>query len=104
MSLTTKILIGMGLGILAGLFFGEKTAVLTIVGKGFVQLLQMSVIPFVMISLIAGVGRLSYREALSLAKKGGVILLVLWAIAIVMSSSCPLLFRTGSPPRFSVQR
>lgn len=100
MSLTTKILIGMGLGILAGIFFGEKAADIQVLGDAFVQLLQMSVIPFVTVSLIAGLGRLTYGEALSLAKKCGAILLVLWAIALVMVCLIPMAFPSWEAASF----
>ncbi|MFQ5992566.1 MAG: cation:dicarboxylate symporter family transporter, partial [Nitrospiraceae bacterium] len=56
MSLSAKILIGMVLGIIAGIFFGEEVAFLQIIGEGFIQLLQMSVLPFVTLSLIVGLG------------------------------------------------
>ena len=62
------------------------------VGEAFIQLLQMSVLPFVTFSLISGVGRLTYREAFSLAKKGGAFLLLLWAIALAMVTLIPLAF------------
>ncbi len=92
MSLSAKILLGMGVGILAGVFFGEEAAFLKGWGEAFVQLLQMSIIPFVMISLIAGLGRLTYDQALSLAKKCGILVLILWAIAIATVAVMPLAF------------
>ena len=92
MSLSTKILIGMGLGILVGIFFGEEVAFLKVVGDAFVQLLQMAILPFVTLSLIVGLGQLNHQEALSLAKKAGMVLLVLWAIGIGMVALIPLAF------------
>jgi Na+/H+-dicarboxylate symporter/ABC-type amino acid transport substrate-binding protein len=83
MSLATKVLVGMALGVLAGLFFGEKAAVLKIGGDAFIQLLQMTVLPFVSVSLIAGVGRLTQEQAISLARKCGALLLVFWGIGFV---------------------
>ena len=44
-SLSTQILIGLTLGFLIGLFFGDKASVLTIVGKAYVGLIQMSILP-----------------------------------------------------------
>jgi len=92
MSLSAKIFIGLALGIAFGIFFGEPMKIFGIVGEAFIQLLQMSVLPFVTFSLISGVGRLTYREAFSLAKKCGAFLLLLWAIALTMVALIPLAF------------
>ena len=92
MSLSAKIFTGLALGIAFGIFFGENLKFLGIVGEAFIQLLQMSVLPFVTFSLITGLGRLTYREALSLAKKCGGILLILWTVALIMVILIPLAF------------
>ena len=63
MSLSTKVLLGLGLGILAGLFFGESVAFLATPGDAFVVLLQMTVLPYVMIALIHSLGGLSVTDA-----------------------------------------
>ena len=92
LSLSAKIFIGMGLGILVGVFLGEIAKQFEIIGQVFIQLLQMSILPFLMLSLITGLGGLSYAEALSLGKKAGSILLVLWGIALTMVVVLPLTF------------
>jgi len=92
MSLSAKILLGMGLGIFTGLFFGEKVTFLNIVGDGFVQLLQITILPFVTFSLILGLGGLTYKDALLLGKKCGILLLVLWAVVITFVAIMPLAF------------
>jgi hypothetical protein len=56
MSLSAKIFLGLGLGIVSGLFLGEITAPLKMVGDAYVQLLQMAVLPYIMIALISGLG------------------------------------------------
>jgi Na+/H+-dicarboxylate symporter len=91
-SLATQVLIGVGLGIGAGIFFGEKVAFLKVAGDAFIQLLQMTVLPYVVISLIAGLGGLSYRQAAALARKGGLVLVLLWAIGVLMVLLTPLAF------------
>src|SRR5262245_2040666 len=83
MSLASKVLVGLALGVVAGVFFGEKAAVLKVAGDAFVQLLQMTVLPYLSVSLIAGVGRLTREQAGSLARKCGVLLLVFWGIGFV---------------------
>ena len=57
MSLGQKILIGVCLGILAGIFFGEMVRWLDLVGDIYVGLLQMTVLPYVTVSLIERIGR-----------------------------------------------
>jgi Na+/H+-dicarboxylate symporter len=57
-SLSARIILGLGLGIATGLFFGETMGVLEVVGDVFIRLLQMTVLPYVMVSLISGLVRL----------------------------------------------
>ena len=47
MTLSSRILIGMALGIASGLFFGELLADLKLFGDLFVALLQMTVLPYI---------------------------------------------------------
>ncbi len=92
MSLSSRVLIGLGLGILLGLFIGELVGPLGIVGDGFILLLQMPVLPYVALSLIASLGRLDYHVASQLARKGGALLLILWLLSLAMVALYPLSF------------
>lgn len=99
MTLATQIFVGLGLGIATGLFFGEPMGALGVVGDAFIKLLQMTVMPYVMVSLIGGLGRLDYGGARSLALRGGLILVVLWGVAFCLVVAMPLAFpavRTAS--------
>jgi len=49
-----KIFIGLALGILAGLVFGEQIQIFQPVGKAFIKLIKMIVIPLVFASLLVG--------------------------------------------------
>jgi Na+/H+-dicarboxylate symporter len=91
-SLTTLIFLGIGLGILVGLFLGELAAPLSIVGTAFVRLLQMTVLPYVFVSLVIGLGRQQPAEARAIARSGGLWLLVLWGIALFMALLVPIAF------------
>jgi Na+/H+-dicarboxylate symporter len=51
-----KILIGLVLGLAVGIFFGEMTAILKIAGDAFIMLLQITVIPYITVSLITALG------------------------------------------------
>jgi len=92
MSLSTRILLGLVLGVAAGIFFGEPMGALRVAGDAFVKLLQMTVLPYVVVSLVAGLGRLSYGEARVLALRGGALLLLLWTIAFAFVVAMPLCF------------
>ena len=85
-------MLGLALGIAAGLFFGEPMGVFKVFGDVFVRLLQMTVLPYVMVSLIAGLGRLDYRAARRLGFWGGGLLVLLWAMAFAMVAAMPLAF------------
>ena len=52
MTLSRKIFLALGLGIALGLVFGEKLRFLGIFGTAFVQLLQITVLPYVAGSLM----------------------------------------------------
>ena len=91
-SLSTNIVIGLFLGILAGLFLGEYCAPLQTIGDAFIKLLQMSILPYIVASIIAGIGSLTYDQAKALARKAGVLLLLFWAIGLCMILVLPLTF------------
>jgi len=92
LGLSGSILLGLLLGIFSGIFFGEYCAGLKIFGDAFIKLLQMSILPYIVVSLIVGIGRLSYQEAKVLAIKAGLLLLVFWGIALAVIFVMPLAF------------
>ena len=100
MSLSTKVLIGLILGIATGLFFGELVEPLEVIGEAFIQLLQMTVLPYLTVSLVAGLASLTYSEALSLAKKGGLLLLFLWVVVLGIVLLMPLAFPSWDSASF----
>ena len=77
---------------LAGLFLGDVAEPLSVVADAFIRLLQMAVLPYIVVSLTAAIGRLSPREARFLARTGGGVMLALWAIAAVLVVAMPLAF------------
>jgi Na+/H+-dicarboxylate symporters len=92
LGIATQVFIGLGLGVLVGIFFGDKAGVLKIGGDAFIALLQITVIPYVMVALITSLGRLTLTDAKSLALKGGGTLLVLWAVGLIVVVVSPLAF------------
>ena len=88
----SKIVLGLGSGIAVGVFFGEEVSFLRILADAYVKLLQMTVLPYVVVSLIIGLGSLSYQQALLLAKKAGGVIVLLWLVALTMVFLIPLSF------------
>ena len=95
LSLSTYILIGLVAGVLCGVFFGEYCAFLQVFGEAFINLLQMSILPYITVSLVTGIGSLNHEQAKTLASKAGLVLLLLWVIGLglilLMSLSLPAL-------------
>ena len=67
---------------------------------GFIRLLQMAVLPYILVSLIAGLGKLTRREARFVATQGGLILLILWSFALVVVLVFPLAFPSWESASF----
>ncbi|MGD8958065.1 MAG: cation:dicarboxylase symporter family transporter, partial [Chromatiaceae bacterium] len=82
--MSAQVFIALGLGLLAGLFFGELIAPVQIIGEIFIGLLQMTVLPYILVALIAGIGKLSYREMRLLAVQGGRFVLLFWGISLAI--------------------
>jgi Na+/H+-dicarboxylate symporter/ABC-type amino acid transport substrate-binding protein len=91
-SLSARILAGLLMGLVTGLVIGERAASLQIVADAFVKLLQMTVLPYVVVSLIAGLGALNFAQAKLLGLRVGVVLVALWAIALSAVLLFPLMF------------
>ena len=92
LSLSSRILIGLVAGVACGLFFGEYCARLEVVGEAFIDLLQMTILPYITAALILNIGKLSAGQARRLAGHAGLVLLVLWAVAGVALVAAPLAF------------
>ncbi len=78
------IAIGLLLGVLCGVMFGDYCTPLQSVGRAYVGLLQMTVLPYLIFSLISKMGRLNANEARRLGLTALAVLLVFWLIAIVL--------------------
>ena len=100
MTLSGRIFVGLFAGIATGLFFGELVADLKIVGDIFIKLLQITVLPYIVVSLIAGFGRMELEQARRLAVRGGGVLLLIWAIALLMIFGASLAFPDMSAAGF----
>ena len=91
-SLTFRILAGMLLGVLTRLFLGEAATRLKLIGDIWIGLMQMTILPYVIVSLIVGLGQLDSDLAKHLAFPAGQLLLLFWAIALVVITVMPMSF------------
>jgi len=92
-SMPVWVLIGGILGIGVGVFFGDYSSVLAPVGSAYVMLLQAAVYPYLVSSLLVGLGRLTPTTALQLLKRGWMFYVLAWGITfgviILLSQALP---------------
>jgi Na+/H+-dicarboxylate symporter/ABC-type amino acid transport substrate-binding protein len=91
-SLSSYILLSLVLGVAVGLFCGEMVRPLNFIGKAFIKLLQMAVLPYIVVSLIHGLGSLSRSDARLIATRGYKLLLFLWTVGLLVIFVFPLAF------------
>ncbi len=89
-NLSAQILIGLFAGVGCGLFFGDFCGPFDIVGDAFIGLLQMTVLPYIVLTLLVNIGRLSMDRGRRLIAAGLVILALLIAIGITAVAIAPL--------------
>jgi len=92
LSLSSRIIAGLALGIFTGLFFGESAEALQPVADIYIRLMQMTVLPYLVMSLIIGFGQLEAEAAKRLAVRGGLLLLVVWVLTLAVIAAMPLAF------------
>lgn len=95
MRVTGRIFVGLTAGSLCGVFFGDLCRVLEPLADAFIKLMQMAVIPYVVVSIVVGIGGLDVGESRIVARKGGTVMLALWVIGILLFFSMQYAF----PPR-----
>jgi len=90
--LTLWILLGFIFGILTGLVFGDLCSILAPIGEIFIKIWQITILPSVALSLIAGIASLKRDDAEHIAAKAGLVLLLFWSIGIGMYFSMQMAF------------
>jgi proton glutamate symport protein len=78
LNLSAWVLVGATCGALCGLLFGDYAAVVKPVGGVYVALLQMAVFPFLIGSLLHGLGSLRPATALKLFRAGWPVFVLAW--------------------------
>ncbi len=92
LSLSLQILIALLAGIILGLFFGEAISPIAVIADGFILLLQMTVLPYITVSLVSGLGSLMPSQARIIFSRVGLLLLLLWAISLSLVFVMPFAF------------
>jgi proton glutamate symport protein len=77
-NLSTWVIVGAVSGALCGVFFGEYAAVVEPIGAVYVALLEVAVFPFIVSSLLHGLGSLRAATALRLLRSGGSLFVLAW--------------------------
>lgn len=72
------------LGIATGLIFGERVAFLKPIGEGFVSLMQITIFPYIVVSLVVGLGKFSPDQVKTVLAKAAITMLALWVIGLAV--------------------
>ena len=100
MTFSRQILVGLAAGVAVGLFLGEMVGPLAVVADGFVKLLQMTVLPYVTVSIITSLGTIDLTEAKSAGLRAGAVLAGLWLIALLFACSVSARVSLGATASF----
>src|SRR6185436_7084795 len=92
MTFSQQILAGLAGGIATGLFFGERAGALKWAADSFVRLLQMMVLPYVTVSIVASLGSLDYAQIRRLGLRAAGVVGGLWLVALSFAFLIPLTF------------
>ena len=85
-----RVLIALVMGIAAGLFLGEHAARLDLIGKIYVGLLQMMVLPYIVLALVGGIGKLTFAQARLMARYALLVLALMWVLIVAVLLVLPL--------------
>ena len=70
------------LGVATGLIFGERVAFLQPIGTGFVKLMQITIFPYIVVSLIVGLGKFNPEQVKSILVKAATVMVTLWVVGL----------------------
>lgn len=77
------ILTGAMLGLLAGITMGERAAVVEPLGLAYAKMLEIAVFPYILCSLLVGLGGLSRDRAVQLWRASWAVYLALWSLTFI---------------------
>jgi Na+/H+-dicarboxylate symporter/ABC-type amino acid transport substrate-binding protein len=79
-SLPVWIILGAILGIVAGIVFGQRIAIVQPLGSAYAMMLQIAVYPYLLSALLSGLGRLTPATAGRMFAASWVVYLFMWAV------------------------
>lgn len=89
---SVRILIGLAAGVAVGLFFGEPAAMLQPLADLYIRAMQMTVLPYLVLTLIGGLGTLDHATARRLGLRALLLLLALLLLTVAVIAVMPLAF------------
>ena len=92
MTLATRILVGLGFGIAVGVFFGDRAELLSPLAEIYIRLMQMTVLPYLITSLVVAFGQLTPGDVSRLARLGLGMLTIIWLVTALVIAILPLGF------------
>ncbi len=90
--LAVRVLVGAVLGILTGLVIGDYASYFEFLGKAYVQLLAMCVYPYLVASLLHGLGKMDSPTAKLMFKRGWFVFVLAWVIILAAMMLLSLVF------------
>lgn len=94
------VLIGALLGAFIGIFLGDQAVVLKPIGTIYVMLMQIVVFPYIICSLLHGLGQLAPDTALRLLRSSWAVYLVVWLVTFGTIFLLSLAIPAPPPPSF----
>lgn len=89
---SARIVITMIIGILVGIYTDWYPAAINDLADGFIMALQMTALPYIFLSLVAGIGTLSSTNAKAVFKISIISLIILLCVSLVYVFAAPIAF------------
>ena len=100
LSLSAQSLWALVIGLLFGLFFGEDIGWIQIVGDIYIKVMQITIIPYIMVSVLVGLGSMSYQQAKNVALQVGKVMALIWLVGLLIIFLTPQAYPNWSSASF----
>lgn len=87
-----RVIIALILGISTGIFVGEPAGEIGVIGDVYIRLLQMTVLPYVLVSIIGGLGRLDSTMASRIGMRAVKVIITMWLAVMTTLLLLPLAY------------